>query len=138
MDNPKPSVLACVTSQFECDRIIKKAKEIADDCGCELKVLSVRKPTNDYTDAAEQIEYLHSVSKQAGAEMTVMFHEDAPRAVAGFVKDNNVERIVTGMHDGGENSFLVMFNRYAPYVAITMVSKSSEIYNMEMAKAHCF
>ena len=134
MDNPKPSVLACVTSQFECDRIIKKAKEIADDCGCELKVLSVRKPTNDYAEAAEQIEYLRNVSKQAGAEMTVMFHEDAPRAVAGFAKDNNVERIVTGMHDGGNESFLVMFNRFAPMVSITMVAKDNTAYSMDVCK----
>ena len=34
-------VLACVTMQFECDRIIKVAKQIADDTDCELRVLSV-------------------------------------------------------------------------------------------------
>lgn len=136
MDNPKPSVLACVTSQFECDRIIKKAREIADDCDCELKVLSVLKPTYDYSNVAEQIEYLHLVSKQADADMTIIFHEDAPKAVTRFANENNVQRIVTGMHDGKEDSFLVMFNRYSPFVSITMVSKSNKLYSMELNKTH--
>ncbi len=41
MKETKSSVLACVTSQYDCDRIIKTAKEIADDCGYELRVLSI-------------------------------------------------------------------------------------------------
>ena len=45
-------VLACVTLQFDCDRIIKIAKQIADDTDCDLRVLSVLEPTHDYTEAA--------------------------------------------------------------------------------------
>ena len=38
MDTEKRAVvLACVTMQFECDRIIKVAKQIADDTDCELR-----------------------------------------------------------------------------------------------------
>lgn len=65
-------VLACVTLQFDCDRIIKIAKQIADDTDCDLRVLSVLEPTHDYTEAAWQIEYLNMVSKQFGADMTVL------------------------------------------------------------------
>ena len=48
------------------------------------------------------------------------------------VKDNNVERIVTGMHDGGDDSFLVMFNKLAPKTPITMVAKDNMVYSMEL------
>ena len=132
MKSNKPSVLACVTSQYNCDRIIKTAKRIADDCGCKLCVLSVLKPTKDYSKVSDCIEYLHLVSKENGADMTVLFEDDAPKATADFVKENNVQRIVTGMHDGGDERFLVVFNRYAPRVPITMVAKDNMVYSMEL------
>lgn len=132
----KPSVLACVTSQYDCDRIIKTARQIADDLGCELRVLSVLKPTNNYTNISDQIEYLYLVSKESGADMTVLFHDDAPKATAEFVNENSVQRVVAGMHDGGENSFLVLFNQVAPFVPITMVAKDNMVYSMDLCKSY--
>lgn len=132
MKEIRSSVLACVTSQYDCDRIIKTAKKIADDCDCELRVLSILKPTSNYTTVSDQIEYLYLVSKESGADMTVLFHDDAPSAVSGFVKENNVKRVVTGMHDGGDDSFLVMFNKLAPKTPITMVAKDNMVYSMEL------
>lgn len=67
--------------------------------------------------------------------MTVIFSAYAPAAAAQFVNDNNVSRIVTGMHDGGNESFLVMFNRFAPDVSITMVAKDNIVYSMDIARA---
>ena len=136
MTYQKPSVLACVTSQYDCDRIIKAARKIADDCDCELRVLSILKPTHNYITVSDQIDYLYNVSKESDADMTVLFHEDAPKAVAKFTSMNNVKRIVTGMHDGGENSFLVMFNKLAPKVAISMVAKDNTVYSMDICKFH--
>lgn len=136
MKNKKPSVLACVTSQYDCDRIIKNAKHIADDSNCELRVLSILQPTCNYANISDQIEYLHLVSKEAGADMTVLFHNDAPKAAADFVKENNVKRIVTGMHDGGDNSFIVMFNKTAPLVPITMIAKNNMAYSLDLCKSY--
>ena len=135
MYSMKPSILACVTGQYDCDRIIETAAAIAEEQECELRVLSVLRPTEDYTKVAGVLEYLHSVSKENGADMTVIFSDYAPAAAAQFVNDNNVGRIVTGMHDGGNESFLVMFNQFAPGVSITMVAKDNEVYSMEAAHA---
>jgi hypothetical protein len=127
-------VLACVTLQFDCDRIIKIAKQIADDTDCDLRVLSVLEPTHDYTEAAWQIEYLNMVSKQFGADMTVLFDKNADRAAAEFTKKNNVVRIVTGLHDGGKESFLVGFNILLPEMPLTMVAKDNMVYSMDVCK----
>ena len=132
MDNNRSSVLACVTSQYDCDRIIKLAKKISDDLGLDLRVLSVLKPTSDYSTVSDQIEYLYLVSKESGADMTILFNDDAPKSVAEFVNENNVGRIVTGMHDGGDESFLVRFNRFAPKTPITMVAKDNNVYSLEL------
>ena len=135
MVRKKPCVLACVTSQFECDRIIKTAEHIANEEDCELRVLSVLQPTSDYSEIGGEIEYLYKIARESGADMTVLFHDNAPYACADFVNKNNVQRIVTGMHDGGNESFLVMFNRFAPMVSITMVAKDNTAYSMDVCKA---
>ena len=107
MYSKKPSILACVTGQYDCDRIV-----------------------------SDELEYLNKITKENGADMTVIFSAYAPAAAAQFVTENNVNRIVTGMHDGGNQSFLVMFNRFAPEVSITMVTKDHLIYSMDVSKAH--
>ena len=91
-------------------------------------------PTHDYTEAAWQIEYLNMVSKQFGADMTVLFDKNADRAAAEFAKKNNVVRIVTGLHDGGEESFLVGFNILLPEMPLTMVAKDNMVYSMDVCK----
>lgn len=134
--NKKPAVLACVTSQYECDRIIKNAKHIANDFDFELRVLSILKPTNNYASVSSQIEYLYKVAKESHADMTVLFHDNPSKAAADFVKNNNIKRIVTGMHNGGTNSFLVLFNKLSPVTPITMVSKDNYIYSLDMCKSY--
>ncbi len=136
MDTDKPSVLACVTGQYNCDRIIKTAKKIADDCDCELRVLSVLKPTNNYTNISDRIEYLYNVAKQSGADMTVLFDKDTAGAASRFAEENNVQRIVTGLPDGTINSFIVEFNRMSPDVSISMISKDCKVYSLDLCRCY--
>lgn len=137
MFSQEPSVLACVTGQYDCDRIIHEAARYAEKHDCELRVISVLKPIKDYALITGEIEYLDAVSKAMGADLTLMFHDDAASAVAQFVGENNVTHIVTGMHDGGDRSFLVRFNELAPAVSIAMVDKDLSVYTMDVrTKAH--
>lgn len=136
MKNERSSVLACVTGQYNCDRIIKTAKQIADDCNCELRVLSVLKQTSDYSKVADQIEYLYLVSKSVGADMTVLFENDAPKAAAEFVENNNAMRIVTGMHDGKCDSFILRFNELSPETSISMISKDNMVYSLDLCRCY--
>ncbi len=127
----QPSVVACVTSQYECDRIIETAEQLAAEYDCELHVLSVLMPTENYALISDQLEYLNRVSKYAGADMTVIFSSDAPKAAAKFVRENNALQIVTGIHDGGHESFLIRFNQMVPEMPITMVDKNRNVYTMD-------
>ena len=128
----QPSVVACVTSQYECDRIIETAEQLAAEYDCELHVLSVLMPTENYGLISDQLEYLNRVSKNAGADMTIIFSSDAPKAAARFVRENNALQIVTGIHDGGGESFLVRFNQLLPNLSITMVDKNRNVYTMDV------
>ena len=128
----QPSVVACVTTQYECDRIIEEAQQRAAEFDCELHVLSVLMPTENYALISDQLEYLNRVSKQAGADMTIIFSSDAPKAAAKFVRANRALEIVAGLHDGGRESFLVQFNQLAPAISITMVDKNRNVYTMDV------
>lgn len=132
MTHKQPSVIACVTGQYDCDRIIETAEQLAQDLDCELHVMSVLMPTENYALISDQLEYLNRVSKQAGADMTVIFSSDAPKAAAKFIRENNAIHIAAGMHDGGNQSFLVEFNKLVPDVSITMVDKERTVYTMDV------
>ncbi len=136
MHNEKPTVLACVKGQPDCDRIINKARLIAESGNYELKILSIFSPAAEYGNAGKQIEYLHGVAKANNADMTVLFSKNAPRTASRFASENNATHIVTGMHNGKDTGFLVKFNELAPYVSITMVSKSNKTYTMELSKTY--
>ena len=84
--NKKSSVLACVTGQYDCDRIINLASELAEIKGVQLHVLSVVKPGDDYSKYSEEFEYLFQTAKAKGADMTVLFSDTAAKATADFAK----------------------------------------------------
>ncbi|HCA04293.1 MAG TPA: hypothetical protein DEO32_00190 [Ruminococcaceae bacterium] len=132
MYSSKPSVLACVSSQYDCDRVVEAARKLANEEDCNLRVLTVIRPENDYTIISDQIEYLNLVAKEADADMTFVFSVDAADATAEFVTENNIHKIVTGMRDGGtSNSFLVELDRKAPDVEISLVDKDNTVFGMK-------
>ena len=128
----QPSVIACVTIQYECDRIIEEAEQLAAEYDCELHVLSVLMPTDNYALISDKLEYLNRVAKRAGADMTIIFSSNAPKAAVKFARENQALQIAAGIHDGGQDSFLVQFNQMAPEISITMVDKNRNVYTMDV------
>jgi K+-sensing histidine kinase KdpD len=129
----KPSVLACVTGQYDCDRIISAGYEIANEQGYELHVLCVHTPMSNASLLSDEIEYLYQTSKRLGADMTIAFNHNAPKTAADFVKKINAKCIVTGMPDGSPNGFIDTLQSLSPKSNITMVTKEGEhlTYNKE-------
>lgn len=132
MDNSKKSsVLACVTGQYDCDRIIRVASEIAGEKNMPLHVLCVLKTTANYGLYSNELEYLYQTSKSVNADMTVLFSDNAPKAAADFSKQIKCRRMVSGMHNGQITGFLVLFNELRPEIPITMIDKDETVYSME-------
>lgn len=128
--NTRASVLVCVTWQMGCDRLIKIGKNFADKYNLDLQVICVQKPALDYVIDSNVIEYLYKSSKEAGAEMTVFFNDDAPFITSAFAKKKNVTRIVTGMPGNKINGFISAIHNLLPEVTISMVTADNTIYNM--------
>lgn len=126
----RASVLVCVTGQRDCDRLILAGKNIAEKMDVELQVLCVQPTVNGFSARSDEVEHLYQTSRDAGAEMTIFFHDDAALIAAGFVKQANAKHIVTGMPDGRANGFVEMIHRLVPEIPVSMVSKEGKIYNM--------
>ena len=74
----KPSVLVCVTGQYDCDRLIEAGFEQAAESGWDLHVLCVYSPAKDLSYPSDEIEYLYRTAKSLGADMTIAFSDKAP------------------------------------------------------------
>lgn len=123
---PKPSVLVCVTGQYDCDRLITAGFEKAVEYGWDLRVLCVHTPTNDVALLSDEIEYLHRTSKDLGADMTIAFCDNAPRYAADFAQKINAKELVTGIPDNRPNGFVLTVHKLVPKLHITMVTKDGE------------
>ncbi len=124
--NKKPSVLVCVTSQYDCDRLINAGFEIATDKGYDLHVLCVHTPVSNAAFLSDEIEYLYQTSKSLYADMTIAFNDNAPQTTVDFAKRINAKVIVTGMPDNRKNGFVDTVYDLMPKSVITMVTKEGE------------
>ena len=129
----KPSVLVCVTGQYDCDRLIETGARQAEELGYDLHVLCVHTPMNDISRLGNEIEYLYRTAKELGADMTIAFNKDAPKFAAGFARKINARHLVTGLPDNRPNGFVLTVHERLPRLQITMVTKENDclIYTIE-------
>ncbi|NLJ31897.1 MAG: hypothetical protein GX424_09915 [Clostridiales bacterium] len=126
----KAAVLVCVTGQRDCDRLIRAGRKLADERGVPLQVLSVQ-PENSASEAScEELEYLRQTARDAKAEMTVIFNNDAPLVAVGFIKQIGATHLVTGMTESPVNGFIEMIHKLLPKIPIAMVAKDGMVYNI--------
>lgn len=119
----KPSVLVCVTGQYDCDRLINVGFEKAVELGYELHVLCVHTPVSNAAFLSDEIEYLYQTSKSLCADMTIAFNNDTANTAADFARKINAKIIITGMPDGTPNGFVDTVHELLPQSQITMVTK---------------
>lgn len=126
-NNRRPSVMVCVTGQYDCDRLINAGFEKAVELGYELHVLSVHIPVSNCSFLCDEIEYLYQVSKSLSAEMTIVFHNDPGKTAADFAKQINAKHIITGIPDDKPKGFVDTIHELLPKTHITMVTKDGEL-----------
>lgn len=129
----KPSVLVCVTGQYNCDRLIKAGYELAAGSGLALHVFCVHSPANDLTTFSEELEYLYRTAKDLGADMTVSFSHNAPGSTADFAHKVNAKHLITGVPDYRPNGFVLTLHKLLPRIQITTVTNDGErmLYSLD-------
>ena len=130
----KPSVLVCVTGQYDCDRLIEAGFEQAVEHGCDLHVLCVHDPASDVSYFSDEFEYLYRTAKDLGADMTISFNKNAPGCAADFARKTNAKHLVTGMPDNRPNGFVLTVHELLPRMRITTVTEEGEslLYTLDV------
>jgi len=132
----RPSLLVCVTGQYDCGRLIHAGSEIAIQNNYDLKVLCVLKPVKNYSILGSEFEYLHRTATSLHSDLMILFNDDAPKAAAQYAKKVGAKQLVTGMHDGRLDGFIFKFQEYAPNISITMISKENVITKLKASYEH--
>ncbi len=116
--------LVCVTNQFECQRIIRAGRAIADLTKTHLTVLSVSSP--EYTQNPQALQYLFDVSKENDAMMTVTYSENPTKTIINFIKENKVVNVLTGMPSSDDSVLYKVWNKFT-HVTFFTVTPEGEI-----------
>lgn len=104
--NTYHSILVCVTQQKACERLIRAAAELKKDDG-DLYVIHVTKDNWNFIDNAkdgEALEYLFTLSKSYGAELTILNSDKIPETIAQYAQHYRIELIVIGEGPDGRQS----------------------------------
>ena len=101
--------MVCVTQQKTCERLIKKAAEFSNDSD-SLFVIHVAKNNWSFLDnekEGEALEYLFSISKSFGANLTVLRSDDIVNALVDYARENKIDILIMGDTKGDhtENHF---------------------------------
>ncbi len=94
-----PKILVCVTRQKTCERLIKIGVKISTENKGELSVVHVAKQGENFLGnpkEGEALEYLFQISKEAGADMTVLRSERIVETLVDFAKKNDITTVVMG------------------------------------------
>ncbi len=87
--------VVCITDQFHCEKLIHAGRLIAELSKTALAVVNVSKPDLSQNDA-KALEYLFQVSKENGAEMTILYSDNPVQELEKFIRDNRALNVVTG------------------------------------------
>ncbi len=96
-------VLACVTVQKDCARLIRRGSAMARENGVPLRVLHVSQGKNmlDSPDSAAILNELFSLAHEAEAEMNIVYEQDVPAAIARCAGEWNAAILVLGPDRSG-------------------------------------
>ncbi|MDL2206026.1 universal stress protein [Eubacteriales bacterium OttesenSCG-928-N13] len=92
-------ILACVTGQKSCERLIVEGAKMADAMNAELSVLHVAAAGTSllgYPLEGDAMEYLYKISSEHGADMTMIRSDDVIEAIARFAIKNEINIILMG------------------------------------------
>lgn len=112
--------IVLVTNQFQCERIIRSGRTLADITNTELCVFSVQ--NSRYPQNPLALEHLFNVSKQHGAVMNITYGEEPVKQIISFIKHTRTRNVLTGIPQD-ENSILYQVWRKFTHVQFFTVDE---------------
>ncbi|WDV44647.1 universal stress protein UspA [Clostridiaceae bacterium M8S5] len=100
------NVMVCVTQQKTCERLILSGHKLIKNEKDKLYIIHVVNEKDKFLDNSsdgEALEYLFRVSKDAGAELTVIRSKDVIKAMSDFAIKKEITDIVMGISPDTED-----------------------------------
>ena len=120
MSIKKQVYIACVTGQYNCERIISAASCIARDADAQLEIVSVLSGSCRGEELAA-IDYLYSVAKSVDSPMTVLFNDNPVLAVTEYVSRKKAAYVITGVPGENNKGFISLLSAVLPKVRIISI-----------------
>ncbi len=120
----QPSLMVCVTGQRSCERLVVrgKSKLLPEQKMYVVHCVPEGKSFLGSNNDADAINYLFTVAKNAGAELTLLRENDVIDALVTFAHVHNVKTIVVGSSPvESKNSFNNRFSSRLPDVEFDIV-----------------
>ena len=127
------SILVCVNHPDFSKELIAYGKRLSLEMNLPLQVVNIQPSANGYCARGHEIEQFYQQSKEAGAELTVLFDDNFAGATAKFARKTGAKQVVTQLFSSGNgepDTFAEALHRLAPTLPISMVSVSGKIYHI--------
>lgn len=93
------NIMVCVTQQKNCERLIQRGAALKDKLKGELFVIHVAKEGVNFLGnhkESEALEYLFDISKNVGADLTVLRSDSIVSTLVDFIQNKKIEHVVLG------------------------------------------
>lgn len=124
LEPERRATVVCVTNQFQCDRIIKAGRVMADLSNTTLNVISVANPDRSQDPAA--LQHLFDVTKENRGSMSILYASDPAKAIIRYLKENKTSNVLTGMPEN-ENSILYQIWEKFTHITFLTVTPEGEL-----------
>lgn len=115
------SVVVFVTDRSDCLRLVRHGKELAEQHGCTLQVISIQSTCKLSEFALEELQILYNSTKRSGGEMTILFSRDTALTAAVAAKKLRAAHIVSGVP---RHTFVDEVRLLLPEIPWTVVDRS--------------
>lgn len=114
-------VMACITPQESCRRIIEAAAQLAAKMGTGVEVVTIQPKTQDAKRRAQDMKTLCQLASRTGFEIKVRYSDHPAKSVATAARECGAVHIFTGM-PAGSADFVGKLSVLLENVPISLVS----------------
>ena len=102
------SVLVWITNPAACQRIVEAGQKLANELSTDLDIVSIQgQPAGNWEKQAKDLELLHRAARNVGAELTVVYSDNAFKAATEIVDKIDPQAMITGLPGTqGRSAFL--------------------------------
>lgn len=129
MKKTKGKVLALVTAQYSCERIINTAKQYAENLNCELTVLTAQPLKATPENRSKDMICLTKLSKNTGKNIKIIYSNEPLKAVIREITNTSPVHIFMG-NSGENNTFLTMLKVGVTNAPISVVGPEGIIFTL--------